>query len=307
MGGSRIEPHPLDFDWRFTDDCCRNLAKRVFAESVLACGVPSIVEELNAQGCSALLVDRNPFCADRVIQRDISRDPILDLSFPVVVMDPPWYPEVLDRWLTWAAQHLPVTGGKIWTTIWPTNTRPAAEQERKLLIDQISRWADVKVHSDAVTYNVPAFELAARKVENDFSSISPWWTGDLLEINVKSIPKLAPSLGHQESWIRFLLNNYQLALRIKPYQAGYLKVNQHPLAQGWIWRSVSRRAEGREYIDLWSSHNEVGIVINAPKLKNLLSGAIMEGVPLKSEVTDIAGWTIPNPPFYTNATWMHHE
>jgi hypothetical protein len=37
---------------------------------------------------------------------------------------------------------------------------------------------------------------------------------------------------------------------------------EHPLAQDWLWPSYSRRTEGRDRIDLWSSRNEVATVVS---------------------------------------------
>ena len=250
MHGLRVEPHPLDSDWRFTARSAAVIAALIPAgQRCLILGAPSVAILLERAGAHALLVDRQPL---QSVRHHLLLDASLDAPpscapFDVAVTDPPWYPEVFERWLGWVAGRLHNTA-RILCTLWPTNTRPEAEAERSRLMDWLADWADVEVHARALTYETPAFEAHSATA---LSSDSPR-RGDLMIIRKRKHVPLPPALPARELWHRFVFDEHQIAIRVRD-DSEPSSIELHPLAQGWNWPSVSRRAEGRSLIDLWSS------------------------------------------------------
>lgn len=303
-----LEPHPLDYDWRFTAQTCHSLSVRVAHHSILACGTPSLAPHLVESGTEVVLVDRNPMTSSSALAVDIGRDAPVEHRTSAVVMDPPWYPEVLERWLTWGAQHLQGGSGTIWTTVWPDDTRPTAVREKRMLLEGVSNWAEPSVHQGVLRYEVPPFEAAARTVAGVTDAQTPWRIGDLIELRVRRPPQLSASLPIKETWRRFVYDDYQLALRVNPPKLDHFELLRHPSASGWTWPSVSRRALSRSTIDLWSSRNEVAIVGNTMRLAELLKKALDNDTrDLTTELRDLVDWKLPPTPYRRTASWTHHE
>ena len=118
--GSLPEPHPLDFDWRFSSETVIEISKLVSKdESVLAIGSPSIARYFQQVGREVALVDRQPFqCAETQIVLDINTVPPPVLGFSTAIVDPPWYPEQFSTWVAWAANCVGA-GGTVFALIWP--------------------------------------------------------------------------------------------------------------------------------------------------------------------------------------------
>jgi hypothetical protein len=79
-------------------------------------------------------------------------------------------------------------------------------------------------------------------------------------------------------------------------------------ARGWIWPSVSRRAPGRERIDLWSSWNEVAAVEQPQALADALD-ALSPSAPArwKGPLEPLTTWHLASMRFERKMTWTHHE
>lgn len=311
IGMRAPNPHPLDYDWRFEAQTAVALSRRAAGASLLAVGTPSLVQVLGREGRNVQLVDHQPHLASLgAVLIDVETAGRLDGQWMIAVLDPPWYPVAYRRWLGWAAQHVPL-GGRILASLWPNDTRPAAQVEREELLAWISEWADHRIVLDALRYEVPAFESVARRAQGIAEPEAPWRSGDLIELFVRRVPLLPPALDKNEVWRRFVWDDYQLALRVGDDSAGAATIAMHPLAHGWIWPSYSRRAPGRECIDLWSSRNEVAVVMGGPELERellQLTGArrIAEKAILGEALEMLLNtWDVPAQPFRRSYSWTH--
>jgi hypothetical protein len=305
---SRPEPHPLDFDWRFTATTAAELAERVRSSQCLAVGTPSVAEVLGNQS-QITLVDRHPvqLYANHV-SLDPSRDPPIRGGFQTAVIDPPWYPDVYMRWLSWAA-NVAGRGALMWVTLWPTDTRSTAEAERSMILTWAAHWATVTLHSGVLRYRTPLFEVEALRSTGTRSRAPR--TGDLVELRVHDIPPLLPAISAGSTWARFVLGDYQLALRLRPEdKLTTVSIQRHPFARGWQWPSVSKRANGRDEIDLWSSRNEVAIVRGSAALHSLLQHLARTGLssatePEREQLGGLTTWQIPVEPWERVLEWTH--
>lgn len=299
----RPDPHPLDYDWRFSDKTARKLCEFCVNGKTLSVGVPTVAALLSEKGKEVVLVDSHPIqdLKSHLII-DINVSPPLKGSYNFVVMDPPWYLDVYYRWLSWGAISAGV-GAKIFLSIWPDNTRPLAISEKKELFDWISKWADIEYLKNSLEYETPLFEKMSEFKKNNLEMRR----GDLVVITINDIPALKKITSSKSKWIRYLIDDYQIAVKYdeKKTQDDSIKLEKLNQANGWIWPSVSKRAEGRELIQLWSSENEVAKLDNPNALIKLLD-QLLENEDLDNfheKANKLNEWDIPSPPYSRKLKW----
>jgi hypothetical protein len=305
------EPHPLDFDWRFNAATARRLADLMKGYgSALCVGAPSVACLLENDGVEVSLVERQPLQSVRnLISADPSTEAALTSSFSIAFADPPWYPKIYERWLAWTATHIK-NGGELLASLWLPDTRPQAEVERHAALEWIASWADVEVEPFALTYTAPLFEMAAMLAEGAKPNHQHWRTGSLLRIRPYLTPSLPASVVGLDNWVRFVFDDYQLALRLREGENSAPRILPVPGAKEWVWPSVSRRAAGRERIDLWSSRNEVALVEGGYEvLRHLRLIMETDGMVLRDPRSEIlhtlTRWQIPIGPYRRTLEWTH--
>lgn len=304
------EPHPLDYDWRFTAETtqcvCELLPKR---GRVLAVGAPSIARRIETSGGLVTLIDRQPLQGvrdHRVIE--VGTDGLTAELCSAAFVDPPWYSMTLLRWTAWAAKFTALDGILI-VSLWPDEVRPNGAEEADHVMKWMAGWSDVEIIPSIPRYERPIFELAAlRASTSGFLASSPG-EGRLLRLRVRRRPGIPDRSRPDDLWLRYVLDDYQLALRLDGAK-GTPVIRQHPAAAGWIWPYVSNRAPGREMINLWSSHNEVAIVGNPNKFAGALRRAVNTPTArsFEAELRDQAcllTWDIPRPPYRRLLEWHH--
>lgn len=299
----RPNPHPLDFDWRFSDKTAQKLVELCSEGTTLSLGVPTVATKLSKMGKKVVLIDSHPIQEVKEhICLDINFSAPIEDNYNFVVMDPPWYLDIYYRWLSWAAISAGV-GAKIFLSIWPDNTRPLAISEKEKLFDWISKWARLEYFEKSLDYETPLFERMSNLSENNIKTRH----GDLVIITVNTLPHLEEIAPTNQKWSRYLLNEYQLAVKHGENNNDFDHVKIEQLAQGniWIWPSVSKRAEGRENIQIWSSENEVGKVDNPNLLIKLLDQLIDDENlnNLYEKVSFLNEWDIPFPPYSRKLKW----
>jgi hypothetical protein len=240
---------------------------------------------------------------------DPGTDALLPQSFSVAVVDPPWYPEIYRRWVAWAAAHIK-DGGELLASLWTPKTRPAAIEERQEILRWITSWANLEVDEGALKYVTPTFEEKALAARSFAPGNPEWRKGDLLRIRPLVAPELPQPLAARENWIRFVFDDYQLALRIIAGDTRPARLLPVSDAIAWTWPSVSRRAPGRERIDLWSSRNEVARVEGGLEVLGHLRSIIeTDGDVLQHPATEVlqtlTGWQIPAGPYWRTLEWTH--
>lgn len=303
------QPHPLDYDWRYSDEAVRTICEMLpTSKSVVAGGAPSIVRHLDAAGRDAILVDRQPFQGVKKHLIAEVGQPRLKIEGAVAVLDPPWYPNDAIQWISWAA-GIVGTGGQIIVTLWPADTRPGAEAERALLSEWIGDWAEFETGA-TVTYEAPQFEQAACALPSASDALKKPRIGDLVSIVVGSEPPESTGPEKAERWVRFTINDYQLGIRTAPITATGRFLEPLTDGGGWRWPHVSRRAPRRGDIALWSSQNEVAKVGDGAHLLEILRSYVRGDIsPTKlfDIYPDLAHWAIPKPPFWRVAEWNHRQ
>jgi hypothetical protein len=232
-------------------------------------------------------------------------------GFDVAIVDPPWYSDRLLHWASYAASCVGI-GGTVLTTAWPAWTRPTAIEELDAIVSLVSQWAKVRRLSIEPLYEMPEFErLAIEASGHGHLSTSPR-RGVLLELSVAHLPPPLMPTKRPEIWQRFVIDDYQLALRLTEQQATVPDLQSPPEALGWRWPFVSARAPGRSRIDLWSSDNEVACVHSAAAVSCMVRRALSSGGPAPFEqalspMPALLAWSIPRPPYRRLIVWEHQQ
>jgi hypothetical protein len=298
----RPDPHPLDNDWRFTDETVQRIVGLLADKNnILLVGTPSLAYELMNQGKKFTLVDRQ-LVEDIPVQFnvDIGVSKPIEGFYDAVVIDAPWYEEDTLRWISWASQSL-APGSIIFSTIWPENTRPTADVERNKIFEWLRLWSSFDIKKNYLSYQQPCFEKVAEKYNSGFYDEKKWTYGDMLILNPFRTLKLLPNIKRQHHWQRYVIDNMQLAVRddgldITP------KIENVDGSDGWIWPHISKRAAGREQIGFWSSENKVANLSGSIKFAFILDAYLgLEKLPKEvSSYGDIgafeelfSSWSIP--------------
>ena len=299
-------PHPLDFDWRYDKvTSCRLSGLLASYDTVLCLGTPSVARLLDEKDIDVTLVDRQPFqnVRQHIIQ-DISQFQPAK-TYNVALLDPPWYPEAMRIWTTIAARCVGA-GGTVFLSIWPPTTRPGAEREVEVLLNEFERWGEVERTVVPLQYDIPRFEIVAAALNNNALSRSPR-LGELVRIDVRETPPQPTDFATNQDWIRFVFDDYQLAVRSSG-AGGKAMVHSVAGATGWEWPYVSARAPNREEIDLWSSEGEVAKISGSEEIAQLLrlvgqSSNRVEFDRALSKLPELKNWRIPRPPYRRFAEW----
>ena len=267
-------PHPLDFDWRFSDaglDTVLRVIGEVAGDGGLIClGAPSIVRRMQLEGDprAALLLDANPRPVEVInatpgMQQAqtcrLGTDPLPGTSAPVVVIDPPWYPEHFEVFL-WAAAHLVEAKGHVIVSFPAAGTRPDVTNER----DQALAWAASlglelqEIRRNLVGYRSPPFERAALAAVELDDLPGDWRRGDLLILQQVKPPDTGAepvSLGEPE-WIPIIASPTQIRVRIATRKA---RVDPRliTVVKGDVLPTVSRRDNRRALVDVWTANQRV--------------------------------------------------
>jgi hypothetical protein len=307
------ESHPLDFDWRFTPTTVEEIRGLMLTDvPTIAVGAPSIARRFEQLGQNVLLVDRQPLqgVSNHLVAEIGTSLPNLG-HFAQAVIDPPWYPEELQSWVAWTA-NIVGKNGTIFVSIWPNSVRPTGHSEALSFVKWARSWAELETLSVIPLYEEPPFErLAVKSSPIPILSMSPR-QGRLLKLTVVRVPELQIEESNRlrEKWIRFVVDEYQLALKLCPLGNVTSPLSMHPEANGWHWPYVSRRAPKRDLIGLWSSDNEVALVQNPDELLEALRAAVMQSSARSFEeslgkFTVLNKWNIPRPPYKRLIEWQH--
>lgn len=304
-------PHPLDFDWRYDDGTAQALATLLSnSPPLLAIGAPTVARLLEGSGVDVTLVDRQPIQAVRRHVVCDAVDFIPDRAYRTALVDPPWYPAQLNSWSRAAASAVGA-GGAVFVSVWPDATRPSAAAEVALALSGFSRWAHVSRNVATLRYTPPRFEVAARKhAQNKELSRSPL-VGELVRLDVWAPPPVGQPQESAARWLRFTIDDYQLAIRHRPGR-GLIHMESISSADGWQWPYVSARAPCINQIDIWSSDGEVARLESSEHIIDLVRQALRarDADAFERTLIDVPtllSWRIPRPPYRRLIEWQHRQ
>ena len=264
-------PHPLDFDWRFTESTTTSLWQlaHVLAESaerIVLLGTPSLAKratEDRVWNGPVLLFDKNAAGfqkatgAVEAIEFDILHNVPSGPSAALVFADPPWYEDEMKSFL-WCSAAFCRVGGHIAMSIPPPDTRPGISEER-VRIEQAANAFGlrlVRIIPSALRYETPFFEANAMRAAGTPQS-HDWRRGDLaLYIREGHFLGKRPEFSIADLWTERTIGSTRIRLKGGP-SLGFGNPVMCTIVPGNILPSVSRRDPRRTHVNVWTSGNRV--------------------------------------------------
>lgn len=267
------EPHPLNFDWRFTpstQDFVVSTIERLNHDFVALLGTPTLLRPLLARKFRTLLLDQNIDLLEMLDVEERQSFEEADLTQPlkhlndctVAVADPPWYLEYYEAFI-YRLSDLLVPGGSALLSVLPRLTRPGAAEDRvNIVAVAYDAGLDlVEVVPNSLAYMTPPFEAEALKMENVF--LPAWRRSDLFIFEKAARPiqilpgTPMPESTAREAWRTFTFNKTSIAVRCETAAAGTFAFQGVSASGRLTMDSVSRRSSSRRIANIWSSRNHV--------------------------------------------------
>jgi hypothetical protein len=267
-------PHPLDYDWRFSEVATQALLAQCLdltrpRDMVALLGTPSVLQAAVAGRVPRqwVLLDTNPLMTTwlahaapdaRVLQWDVRQDPLPDLVAALVIIDPPWYEDYMRAFL-WAACQLCALGGYLLVSVPPAGTRPGMVQEwsRTLAWTRQLGLNLLQEEVAALPYTTPPFERNALHAEGLYMISEDWRRGNLavfVRTQLAHVPRPQPI--DDAAWAEEVLLGMRIRIRPQP-AGGFQNPTLKSLVPGDVLPSVSRRDPRRQFVDVWTSGNRI--------------------------------------------------
>ena len=266
------DPHPADYDWRYTSKSRDELATRLspFIESnreIALLGAPTLFLSLHKSGVhltlfdnsTSVLADLESAGATGGLFHHNMFDPMVRFrgKYDVVVADPPWYLQFHKAFILRSAELLKEQGCLL-ISVPPWLTRPSAIADRAAIM-QFARKAGfdpVEIAPGALSYECPKFEQVALSMRG--IHCGDWRTGDLFVFRKIKEPRSSLKVfppKDEPVWDEYRFGLLKVKLRHRPRVAcGKLRIR--PVSdEGPCLGTVSRRSPLRRRIDLWTSDN----------------------------------------------------
>ena len=264
------EPHPLDFDWRFSESCLTFLGHRPELQqknTVCILGAPSLFRYLAQRGSEVTLYDKNGLAIQRLedagfegaYECDLFQTEMTRSLFDVVMADPPWYVEHYYAFLR-VASSVTRCGGHLLLSVLPRLTRSegSADRQRILELASLAGFDIVEVRPASLTYESPPFERAALLADG-FVDLA-WRSGDLFVFRkstrdnylngLDSSPNLSDGL-----WRSAVVDDVVVRVKVERTVASSFSFRASSDTGDYRLHTVSRRSPVRGRINLWTSRN----------------------------------------------------
>jgi len=263
-------PHPLDFDWRFTQTATQMLSRisQSLGEHIACIGTPSVFACLNERmsKSDAYFFDRNEASIDyfrslgisQVGRLDCFRDDAPQVNFDAVVMDPPWYEKHYQAFM-WMASQVVRLDGVVVLALPPLGTRPSVDLERSRVVDWGQRLGLelVQLTENCLPYETPHFEINALRKSGIRCNLGAWRRGTLAIFRMHSPRRVSrPVNARNDDWDEVALLGTRFRFRRKR-EFGLVAPSLERIVNGDVLKSVSRTDPIRRAVDIWTSGNRV--------------------------------------------------
>jgi len=268
-------PHPLDFDWRYTDrtvDRLLRLAASVTepGDTIALLGTPSVYaaslgrgldrQWVLLEGSEATVRHLQTAGPLQAVHRcDVARGDIPALGAAAVVADPPWYPGHIEAFL-WTATACARSGASIVMSLPPAGTRPGIASERRRFRGAVAALGlEMKViRRNWLAYSTPPFETNALRAAGWDDPPREWRRGDIaiLRAHGSAIGPRPCIGGSPAGWDEVMLG--WTRIRVLPRAPGpEFDPSLRPLVPGNVLADVSSRNPVRDKVNVWTSGNRI--------------------------------------------------
>ena len=273
--GTLPPPHPLDYDWRFSEVALERLFHHCIKTTpsdgtIVLLGAPTLFRFSHRRSTSQKIVlfDSNKSLSGRLgalgnrseaMFVDLLREELPTLAAYSVVLDPPWYREHIHSFL-WAAAQFCRIGGDIYVSFPPIGTRPGMEQEW----DEVLDWTKclglrlVSVQELALPYTTPPFEKNAFKYSGTPSVPDAWRRGNLVTFRKEAVSEVPRPFPLPDEDLSREIQLSSVRIRFRPWQeTTFADPRITSILPNDVLTSISRRDSRRQLADLWTSGNRI--------------------------------------------------
>lgn len=300
-------PHAHDFDWRFTGEGMRAFAEHVVQyqkreDPVCVIAAPTIYAYLRFLGFFERLelVERSEDTVDtiRSFFGDSAGICSHDLQYPwpawfvrefkSIIMDPPWYQDYYELFISRATELLSV-GGFIHTAIFPPFAKSNALLERTSIISfaQNRGLFLIELKNGLLRYESPPFERQSFAVDG-YECSEDWRKGDVASFF------LGTKYGRENvyrvetgRWREFRIGKSKLKLRMDESGAYEAPMIEPVESDQPFLGNVSRKYPLRENISLWTSCQQA-FRLQGSNVVAMLLECIEEGKNEESAIPEVA-------------------
>jgi hypothetical protein len=266
------DPHPSDYDWRYTAKARDELTKRLdpFIQSnseIALLGAPTLFLSLYRLGLHLTLFDnsasvladlKSSGITNGLVHHNIFK-PLLEFrgNYDAIVADPPWYVPFHKAFILRSSELLKEQG-LLLLSVPPWLTRPSAITDRAEIITFATKAGfDLsEIAPGVLSYQCPKFEQIALSMQG--IHCGNWRQGDLFVFRKIKEAQSSLKVSHpkdEPTWDEYRFGLLKVKLRHrKQIDSGELKIK--PVSkEGPYLGTVSRRSPLRHRIDLWTSDN----------------------------------------------------
>ena len=302
-------PHPLDFDWRYTERTVDRLLRLVTSvtepeDTIALLGTPSLYaaaldratdrQWVLLEGSEATVQHLHMTGPRRTVQRcDVVRGHIPEPGAAAVVADPPWYPGQIEAFL-WAATVCARQGAFVVMSLPPIGTRPGMANERREFRGAVTaRGLEMTtIRRNWLTYTTPPFERNALLAAGWDDPPVDWRRGDIaiLRAHGSAIgprPCVPPC---SENWDEVMLGWTRIRV-LSSMSSDEVDPSLRSLVPGNVLADVSSRNPLRQKANVWTCGNRI-YQTRAPRMVL----AILKAMAAGSNARDAASSTIGRVP-----------
>ncbi|MBE9111940.1 hypothetical protein IQ273_21265 [Nodosilinea sp. LEGE 07298] len=299
-------PHPLDYDWRFTDSTVEYLLQKCAEatrpyDTIVLLGTPSLLRVGTdpAYQRSTVLLDANTMMTtclsnavldSQIVECNLLRDILPNLSADAVVMDPPWYPEHIQSFL-WDACQFCKLNGHILISLPPIGTRPGIEREWQETLAWANQLGLQLIHLEelSLSYLTPLFERNVFRISGVHCVPQNWRRGNLAIFTQRSSTNVPRPIiaSSEKGWLE--VNLFGVRIRVRPWNSSeFVDPSLISVIPSDVLTSVSRRDPRRQLADVWTSGNRIFSCLGRGILWHVLD-AISRDCPPHSTVEAFIG------------------
>lgn len=267
-------PHPLDFEWRFSDTAseyllnkCEELTGSI--DNLIMLGTPSLLRYSNERrklnyktyfmgDYTAVTAGLEKFCIENINRCNVFYEPQTIIVGSHVILDPPWYDEFI-RAFMWTAKQSCTLGGYLLVSLPAIGTRPGVIIEWQ----EIIKWANdlglvlIGKEDCVLTYSTPFFELNALHAEGIYNVPPTWRKGNLfIFMNMDKCGIEKPIFGKGIKWVEATIGRVRFKVKTDN-SPEFTDPSLETIIDGDVLPSVSRKDERRDQAVVWTSGNRI--------------------------------------------------
>jgi hypothetical protein len=264
QGGGLALPHPVDAEWRFTEETAEKLVRGAVAttrpgDSILLMGVPSVVlAAAQSQDDRKYWVCGEPNIITDGLRLITAHDPRFhhdiahESQAAAAIIDPPWYVDQFRGMLSQASHHCRM-GAFIFVSTPAEDVRPGIVDDLVRINEAATQLGLVLDNEGPATlvYRTPFFEINALRAAGIGAWLPNWRRGNLSVYRKRLMGRGWSTTSKVPA---FELTLSGVRLRLLGWDDG-TRVLFSPLHEGEIFPSVSMRAQRRAEAALWTSGN----------------------------------------------------